>query len=124
MRGHDILMGKLVTGIIYIHSKLMIVDDKWAICGSANINDRSLKGDRDSEIALVVQDTQLEDGIFNGHPVEVGKFCSSWRKKLFKTMLGILNENPENINVDDPVSDAFYNRFRQISQQNTSIYEE
>ena len=37
-----------VTEILYIHSKLMIVDDKNMIIGSANINDRSLLGDRDS----------------------------------------------------------------------------
>jgi phospholipase D1/2 len=37
-----------VTEILYIHSKLMIVDDKKMIIGSANINDRSLLGDRDS----------------------------------------------------------------------------
>jgi phospholipase D1/2 len=29
-----------VTEILYIHSKLMIVDDRRIICGSANINDR------------------------------------------------------------------------------------
>jgi phospholipase D1/2 len=33
----------------------MIVDDKRALIGSANINDRSLLGDRDSELAIVVQ---------------------------------------------------------------------
>ena len=33
----------------------MIVDDNLVICGSANINDRSLSGKRDSEIALVIQ---------------------------------------------------------------------
>lgn len=31
----------------------MIIDDKITICGSANLNDRSLLGDRDSEIAVV-----------------------------------------------------------------------
>ena len=36
------------TEIIYVHSKLMIIDDEIVICGSANINDRSLLGDRDS----------------------------------------------------------------------------
>lgn len=30
----------------------MIVDDRHVICGSANINDRSMLGDRDSEICL------------------------------------------------------------------------
>ena len=30
----------------------MIVDDNLVICGSANVNDRSQEGDRDSELAL------------------------------------------------------------------------
>lgn len=34
----------------------MIVDDKVALIGSANINDRSLMGSRDSEIAVVIED--------------------------------------------------------------------
>ena len=37
---------------IYVHSKMMIVDDAYIILGSANINERSLAGTRDSEIAL------------------------------------------------------------------------
>ena len=32
----------------------MIVDDNTVICGSANINDRSLLGDRDSEIGIII----------------------------------------------------------------------
>jgi phospholipase D1/2 len=32
----------------------MIIDDQIALIGSANINDRSLIGDRDSEMAIVV----------------------------------------------------------------------
>lgn len=37
-----------------MHSKLMIVDDKTVICGSANINDRSMIATRDSEIAVII----------------------------------------------------------------------
>lgn len=37
---------------IYVHSKMMIVDDEYVIVGSANINQRSLAGDRDTEIAI------------------------------------------------------------------------
>ena len=84
MRNHDILMGKLITEIIYIHSKLMIIDDRMAICGSANINDRSLLGQRDSEFCLVINDIEEETARFNGQQVKVGKFCSSWRKRLFE----------------------------------------
>lgn len=41
-----------VTEEDYIHSKLLIVDDRTVLIGSANINDRSQTGDRDSEIAM------------------------------------------------------------------------
>ncbi|KHN85761.1 Phospholipase D1 [Toxocara canis] len=50
LRTWDILCGKLVSELIYIHCKCMIVDDKYAIIGSANINDRSQCGNRDSEV--------------------------------------------------------------------------
>ena len=46
-----------MTEIVYIHSKLMIVDDDIMLIGSANINDRSQLGERDSEIAMVVVDS-------------------------------------------------------------------
>nr|XP_016458333.1 PREDICTED: phospholipase D alpha 1-like [Nicotiana tabacum]XP_016458334.1 PREDICTED: phospholipase D alpha 1-like [Nicotiana tabacum]XP_016458335.1 PREDICTED: phospholipase D alpha 1-like [Nicotiana tabacum] len=38
--------------MIYVHSKMMIVDDEYIIVGSANINQRSMDGARDSEIAM------------------------------------------------------------------------
>lgn len=37
---------------IYVHSKLMIVDDDYIVIGSANINQRSMAGERDSEICV------------------------------------------------------------------------
>lgn len=37
---------------IYVHSKMMIVDDDYIIVGSANINERSMNGERDTEIAI------------------------------------------------------------------------
>lgn len=46
----------------------MIVDDRFMIIGSANINDRSLLGSRDSELAIVVEDPDGSMGrgsIFN-----------------------------------------------------------
>ena len=69
-----------VTELIYIHSKLLIVDDKITIIGSgirkikhnlcnyvyyhcsfciANLNDRSLVGDRDSEICAILEDKEM-----------------------------------------------------------------
>ncbi|XP_052210092.1 phospholipase D alpha 1-like [Diospyros lotus] len=39
-------------GMIYVHSKMMIVDDEYIIIGSANVNQRSMDGARDTEIAM------------------------------------------------------------------------
>ncbi|KAI9201248.1 hypothetical protein LWI28_020671 [Acer negundo] len=38
--------------MIYVHAKGMIVDDDYIILGSANINQRSMAGNRDTEIAM------------------------------------------------------------------------
>ncbi|KAK7247301.1 hypothetical protein RIF29_42182 [Crotalaria pallida] len=38
--------------MIYVHAKGMIVDDEYVIMGSANINQRSMDGSRDTEIAV------------------------------------------------------------------------
>ncbi|MFS7941703.1 putative phospholipase D [Helianthus anomalus] len=38
--------------MIHVNSKGMIVDDEYVILGSANINQRSLEGTRDTEIAM------------------------------------------------------------------------
>lgn len=49
----------LTEQLCYIHSKLMIVDDRRVICGSANLNDRSQNGDHDSEIAILMGQSSI-----------------------------------------------------------------
>ena len=69
LRNHDKLNGIPVTELIYIHSKLMIIDDKYVIMGSANINDRSMIGDRDSEFDVLLKDeneSENYNSIING----------------------------------------------------------
>jgi len=56
----------LTTEQVYIHAKICIVDDRLAIIGSANINERSQRGDRDSELAAVIRDTDMIDGYVSG----------------------------------------------------------
>ncbi|KAF9931197.1 hypothetical protein FBU30_010640 [Linnemannia zychae] len=80
-----------VTEQLYIHSKLMIVDDRIIICGSANINDRSQVGYRDSEIAIVIEDTEMVPSRMNGEPYQAGKMAHALRTDLFKEHLGLLN---------------------------------
>ncbi|KAL4193027.1 hypothetical protein AMTRI_Chr06g174810 [Amborella trichopoda] len=38
--------------MVYVHSKVMIVDDEFILIGSANVNQRSMDGKRDTEIAV------------------------------------------------------------------------
>ncbi|XP_043393008.1 phospholipase D2 [Chelonia mydas] len=51
LRTHGELSGTLITELIYIHSKMLIADDRRVLIGSANINDRSLLGKRDRRVA-------------------------------------------------------------------------
>jgi phospholipase D1/2 len=69
LRTHARLNDVPVTEIVYVHSKLMIVDDDFVIMGSANINDRSMVGKCDSEIALIVEDTKKVSSTLGGTPV-------------------------------------------------------
>ena len=48
--------------MIYVHSKMMIVDDEYILIGSANINDRSLRGNRDTEIAVICNQKRMGGG--------------------------------------------------------------
>ncbi|KAG6884869.1 hypothetical protein C0992_005680 [Termitomyces sp. T32_za158] len=79
-----------VSELLYIHSKVMIVDDDKVIMGSANINDRSQKGDGDSEICLVVEDNEKIDSFMDGQPYRAGRFAATLRRKLFREHLGLI----------------------------------
>lgn len=80
---------QLVTEQLYIHAKCMIVDDRAAIIGSANINERSMLGSRDSEVASVVRDTDMIWSTMNGRPYLVGRFPHTLRMRLMREHLGI-----------------------------------
>lgn len=77
-----------VSELIYIHDKILIVDDRIVLVGSgkkrtlkmdyipdspalllANINDRSQLGNRDSEIAIIIEDTDLVSTYMDGKKV-------------------------------------------------------
>jgi phospholipase D1/2 len=81
--------GILVTEQLYIHAKAMIVDDRVAIIGSANINERSMLGSRDSEIAAIVRDTDMVPSVMAGRPYMVAKFAHCFRMRLMREHLGI-----------------------------------
>lgn len=79
----------LVTEQLYIHAKCMVVDDRIALIGSANINERSMLGNRDSECAAVVRDTDMVWSTMNGKPYQVGRFPHTLRMRLMREHLGL-----------------------------------
>ena len=119
LRNHSYVNGIPKTEIIYIHSKLMIVDDLYVICGSANINDRSMKGSRDSEFAALIKEKRTEINTINGKKYKTAKFASSLRKAILAEHLGI-NKNDKRL--DDPVSDELHELIKNTAHNNTFVY--
>ncbi|SFG57716.1 phospholipase D1/2 [Duganella sp. CF458] len=88
----------VVSEQIYIHSKLLIVDDAVAIIGSANTNDRSLTGNGDTEIAAVIVDTedvQLRDLGSPHYTVRTRKFARELRRQLWTKHFGFMIDSED-----------------------------
>ncbi|KAL4586048.1 hypothetical protein LXL04_010679 [Taraxacum kok-saghyz] len=79
--------------MIYVHSKGMVVDDEYVIIGSANINQRSMEGTRDTEIAM---------GAYQPHNTWARKHMDprgqiyGYRMSLWAEHLGTIDENFRN----------------------------
>ncbi|KAM9604590.1 phospholipase D1 isoform 4-T7 [Trichechus inunguis] len=122
LRTHAELEGNLVTELIYVHSKLLIADDNTVIIGSANINDRSMLGKRDSEIAVIVQDTETVPSVMDGEEYQAGQFAQGLRLQCFRVVLGYLSDLNEGI--QDPVSDKFFKEvWVSTAARNATIYD-
>lgn len=70
----------------------MIVDDEYVIVGSANINDRSMRGKRDSEVCVVAQDKDVVLGYMNGEQKPLRKAAHQLRAQLWSEHFGLSNE--------------------------------
>jgi phospholipase D1/2 len=118
---------------------LIVVDDKFVIVGSANINDRSMLGDRDSEICLYIEDSVLEQlrrkrelfclfpksvfetrCVFNGNHYNVSRFAHSLRVSLWQEHLGLSSKDAS---VEDPVCSDTHELWQSRSKQNTAWFE-
>lgn len=129
---------------VYVHSKLLIADDRVVLCGSANLNDRSLKGSRDSEIAVVVEDRTPLPSTMHDQPFEASRFAATLRRYLFRKHLGLLFPqnmrrpdghfmpapvpldydygSPEDLLVADPLSDSFLALWDRVARRNTLAF--
>lgn len=130
LRTHDTLGSNPITEQLYVHSKLAIFDDKYAIIGSANINDRSLLGFRDSETALVVEDSaKVLVKLSDGSILHAGQKVQQLRLRLWREHLGLLDESLSDSSMvkslEDPLNDTmFYEVWLQRASRNTQIYRE
>jgi phospholipase D1/2 len=126
----------LVTEQIYVHTKLMIVDDRYVLHGSANINDRSQLGTRDSEIAVLIHDSQEAkvDLCGTGQQVLVLKHAQSLRKAVWKKIFGLeqreclatggagpASELDEML--DKPAAAATVQAIQRVARANQKVYE-
>ncbi|XP_054946317.1 phospholipase D2 isoform X4 [Physeter macrocephalus] len=122
LRTHGELGRHPVSELIYIHSKMLIADDRTVIIGSANINDRSLLGKRDSELAVLIEDTEMEASLMNGVEYQAGRFALSLRKHCFSVILGA-DARPD-LDLRDPVCDDFFQSWQDTAESNANIYEQ
>lgn len=141
MRQHGLnqATGQPVGQTVYVHSKLLIVDDQHVVIGSANINDRSMEGDRDSEFCLYFSGEKpsmqraMSSASFNENIIPVAgmssppaaapiqatrslNFAKSLRIKIFSMLLGLpLNHRAFD---DSPNTDTFWNYWKQVARLN------
>lgn len=87
---------------LYIHSKLLIADDRVVVCGSSNLNDRSQQGNHDSELSIVMEDTRKIQSTMDGQPFEAGYHATTLRRFLWREHMGLLP--PQDFNAKDDIN--------------------
>ncbi|TPX09091.1 uncharacterized protein E0L32_001647 [Thyridium curvatum] len=132
---------------LYIHAKLLIVDDRIVVCGSSNLNDRSQEGGHDSELSIVMEDIRLIKSTMDGQPFEAGYHAATLRRYLWREHLGLLppqdldasedpnaqppgDDSPNNVLdqedsykfVEDPMSDEVWKRWTEQATTNTELF--
>uniref|UniRef100_A0A8C4I619 Phospholipase n=1 Tax=Dicentrarchus labrax TaxID=13489 RepID=A0A8C4I619_DICLA len=124
LRTHTELEGRLVTELIYVHSKMLIADDNTVIIGSANINDRSMLGKRDSEVAVIIEDSEKVAAVMDGQEYEAGPYALQLRLECFRSVTILGGHTDTTIDLSDPISDRFYKEvWMTTAGRNATIYE-
>ncbi len=102
----------------------MIVDDRWVLVGSANINDRSLLGSGDSELAVTIADTaySFNDLDGTGTPAPCGNFARELRQNAWRKWMGSAAAECEEA-LDKPALRASWEKIQAIAKKNAGIYD-
>lgn len=100
---------------IYVHSKFMLIDDRYMIIGSANLNERSLAGNRDSEIAIHMWPS--DDASIN----QCIKDTKQFRHDIWAEHLG---PKFNSATCDDPSSSSCVKLIRDAATENYAAFRE
>ncbi|XP_042396137.1 phospholipase D delta-like [Zingiber officinale] len=100
--------------MIYVHAKGMIVDDEYVMVGSANINQRSMSGSRDTEIAMGAYQPHHTWAMKKRHPH--GQVYG-YRMSLWAEHLGMVDDR-----FSDPSSLECVQFVNNIAEENWSQY--
>jgi phospholipase D1/2 len=129
LRNCQIVGGVVRTEQIYIHSKLLIVDDRHVLLGSANINDRSLSGHRDSELAVMLFDSKQVQKPLRDRVTHVNDLARNLRMDLWKKHFaiglgdGIVSAATEMIPLmETPAAEATIKAIQKLASRNADIY--
>ncbi|CAI0461405.1 unnamed protein product [Linum tenue] len=101
--------------MIYVHAKGMIVDDEYVIIGSANINQRSMAGTKDTETAMGAYQPHHAWAVNKRHPR--GQIYG-YRMSLWAEHLGGLQqtfEEPESLDCVKAVNNIAEENWRNFS---------
>lgn len=71
---------------IFVHSKTMVIDDRYLVIGSGNLNRRSMR--TDSELGAAVVDTDSVGSTIRGEPQQVARLALRYRQALWSEHLG------------------------------------
>ena len=115
--GKSPITGEPHTTGIYVHTKLLMVDDDWMVFGSANLNDRSMVGSRDSEIAMCTYDTNRVTGVMDGQDCQYSNTVHNLRTQIFTSTFDMKIEE-----VDDPLDDDMWKVIAGRCKTNTEVY--
>ena len=111
---------------------MMIVDDRYALLGSANINDRSLLGGRDSELGVLISDNNVEkvDLCGDGKYRPVRSFARQLRMEVWNKIFGMGDGVCTNRAATElaeavlkPGAQKSWEAIRKVAKENTELYE-
>ncbi|XP_071700524.1 phospholipase D delta-like [Rutidosis leptorrhynchoides] len=107
--------------MIYVHAKGMIIDDEYVILGSANINQRSMAGSRDTEIAMGAYQPHYTWAQKKHHPR--GQVYG-YRMSLWAEHMGVIEDHmkePESLRCVQNVNQLAKNNWRRFTSDEFSL---